>query len=114
MSWTTQNDTGSWGSAPSSSPSPWGGFEEVEARAPRKAYLPAGLDSTATVKELKVVQSQKNLGQSVFVAALEFENHEGERRTYDWVARLNERAYLAAIKSLVCSLNPEADPRSFG
>ena len=120
MTW----NNNSWGgstaasSSPSSSPSsstasPWDNFETVETRTARNDYLPAGLNTVATIKELKTVSSQKNLGQLVFVAVLEVE-HDGHRRCYDWVAKMSERPYLTAIKMLMCALNPEADPSSIG
>ena len=112
----TWNNNNSWTSTPAASTgaSPWDGFDAVETRTARNEYLPAGLNTVATVKELKTVMSQKNLGQQVFVAVLEIEDAEGQRRAYDWVAKMSERAYLTAIKSLMCALNPEADPSSIG
>lgn len=114
MTW----NTNSWNSAPSApsapSASPWEGFDVVETRPIRNGYLPAGLDTIATVKELKTVMSQKNIGQQVFVAVLEVEDENGMRRGYDWVAKMSERPYLTAIKSLMCALNPDADPSSIG
>lgn len=115
MTW--NNNTGnSWTSAPAapSGASPWDGFDVVETRTARNEYLPAGLNTVATVKELKTVMSQKNIGQQVFVAVLEVEDEDGRRRAYDWVAKMSERAYLTAIKSLMCALNPEAEPSSIG
>ena len=113
MTWNTNN---SWTSAPSApaGASPWDGFDAVETRTARNEYLPAGLNTAATIKELKTVMSQKNLGQQVFVAVLEIEGENGQRRAYDWVAKMSERPYLTAIKSLMCALNPEADPSSIG
>jgi len=109
MTWNTSNND-SW-NTPSSSV--WDGFENIEARRARNEYLPAGLEAVLSVVELKVVTSQKNPGQNVFVAVLEHEE-EGIKKRYDWLAKLSERAYLIAIKSLVCALNPEADESSFG
>ena len=105
-----------WNSNPSASwtgSSPWDGFEAIEAKKSRNDFLPPDLNTVATVKELKVVDSQKNIGQQVFIAVLEVETEEG-KRFYDWVAKMSERVYLQNIKSLVCALNPESDPNSFG
>lgn len=111
----TWNQNSSWTSAPAtSSSSPWDNFDTVEARTARNEYLPPNLNTVATVRELKTVASQKNIGQQVFVAVLEIEDNNGQRRTFDWVAKMSERPYLTAIKSLMCALNPEADPSSIG
>lgn len=115
MTWNT-NNTNSWAASPApvSAASPWDNFDTVETRTARNEYLPAGLNTVATVKELKTVQSQKNIGQQVFVAVLEVEDENGRRRSYDWVAKMTERPYLTAIKALMCALNPDADPSSIG
>ena len=126
MTWNQNGNGNGWGNAapsqnaqppqpqqPPQGGDPWANFESVEARAVRNPFLPAGIDAAATITELKVVNSQKNFGQKVFVAVLEVEL-EGERRAFDWVAKMSERPYLTAIKSLMCSINPEADPSDFG
>ena len=110
MTWNNDNTNNNWNSAPS----PWEGFEQVEARKSRNDFLPPDLDTVATIEELKVVQSQKNMGQQVFIAVLKTENEEGIVKHYDWVAKMTERVYLQNIKALVLALNPEADPNSFG
>ena len=116
----TWNNNNGWGNnsqngppQPQQSHDIWAGFEGVETRPVRNPFLPAGIDSIASIRELKVVSSQKNVGQRVFVAVLEIEE-DGERRVFDWVAKMSERPYLSAIKSLMCSINPEADPSHFG
>ena len=114
MTWNTNPNGGAWGpSSDTQSADIWGGFKDIPARPARNAFLPAGLNTIATIEELKVVSSQKNVGQKVFVAVLSVEQ-DGERFSYDWVAKMTERPYLQAIKSLMCSLNPEADPSYFG
>jgi hypothetical protein len=111
MSWENQNNDG-WTQAP---PSPWDNFENVEAKQARNSYIPAGLEGTVRIVELKTVYSKKNNNRPVFVASLAVEecaDHE-QGIVYDWVAKADENAYLMSIKSLICALNPEADPRSF-
>lgn len=107
MSWNTNNI--GWQGA-----SVWEGFENIEAKKGKNEYLPVDIDSVMTVEELKVVQSMKNPGQNVFVAVLSMQDENGTKKSYDWVAKMTERAYLIAIKSLVCAINPEADASHFG
>lgn len=119
MNWDNQNQNqwgqaqnNDWGQAQTQA-SPWDGFEQIETRPARNEWVPAGLNTVAKVVSLKTVKSQKNIGQMVFVATISIENEGGEVH-YDWVAKLNERAYLSNVKSLVCALNPDAPPSSFG
>lgn len=111
MSWENNNNDG-WTQA---QPSPWDNFENVEAKQARNSYIPAGLEGTMRVVELKTVYSRKNNNRPIFVASLAVEECAGEEKgiVYDWVAKADENAYLMSIKSLICALNPEADPRSF-
>jgi len=88
----------------------WDNFETVDTTPNRNGYLPPNLDTHVTIIELKVIQSVKNNNRPVFVATIETE--EGAR--YDWVAKADERPYLQNIKALVCAINPQGDPRSFG
>jgi hypothetical protein len=108
MTWNTSNT--SWDSP---NTSVWDGFETIEARRARNDFLPVDMEAVMSIVELKVVASKKNPGQTVFVAVLEHEEN-GIKKRYDWLAKLSERAYLIAIKSLVCALNPDADESSFG
>lgn len=103
-----------WGTPNTTNSNPWDGFDQIETRPARNAYLPSGLNCEAKIIELKTVKSQKNMGQLVFVAVVEIENFDGQREHYDWVAKMGERAYLVAIKSLMCAINPEADPSQIG
>ena len=95
----------------------WDGFENVETSSDRNGYLPAGINGIATMVSLKTITSKMS-GQPVFVAEVEID---GSR--FDWIAKLPrvagnptmaEQMYLRNVKSLVCALNPSADPRSFG
>jgi len=95
--------------APTTS-SVWDNFETIDTTPARNGYLPPNLDTHVTIVELKTIQSVKNNNRPVFIATIETE--EGSR--YDWVAKADERPYLQNIKALVCALNPEGDPRSFG
>ena len=111
--WNTNND--GWGSTPTQNKSSvWDSFEEIEPKRAKNDYLPAGIDSTVKITEMKVIQSVKNNNRPMFIASIELLDGELIGRRYDWVAKADERAYLQNIKSLVCALNPQGDPRSFG
>lgn len=99
-------------SAPAQGGSVWDNFEDIESPAQRNGYVPAGVDSDVRIIELKVIQSIKNNNRPVFVATVELVDE--ARNRYDWVAKADERPYLQNIKALVCAINPEGDPRSFG
>jgi hypothetical protein len=90
----------------------WDNFENVDSPAQRNGYVPAGINSAVKIIELKVIQSVKNNNRPVFVATVEIMDE--TRARYDWVAKADERPYLQNIKALVCAINPEGDPRSFG
>ena len=98
--------------APAQGSSIWDNFEDIESPAQRNGYVPAGIDSAVKIIELKVIQSVKNNNRPVFVATVE--TLDENRARYDWVAKADERPYLQNIKALVCAINPEGDPRSFG
>lgn len=98
--------------APAQGSSIWDNFEDVESPAQRNGYVPAGIDSAVKIIELKVIQSVKNNNRPIFVATVE--TLDEARARYDWVAKADERPYLQNIKALVCAINPEGDPRSFG
>lgn len=115
MSWENQNNNNNNDGWSQVQASPWDNFENVEAKTARNSYIPAGLEGTMRVVELKTVYSRKNNNRPVFVASLAVEDCADEEKgiVFDWVAKADENAYLMSIKSLICALNPEADPRSF-
>jgi hypothetical protein len=112
--WNNWNNAGDeWNqnqTAGNNNPSPWDNFETVESSRDKNAYVPADLDESVKVIELKTIQSVKNNNRPVFIATVE--TAAGIR--YDWVAKADERPYLQNIKALVMALNPEGDPRTFG
>ena len=111
--WNTNND--GWGSNPvNNKQSGWDSFEQIEPKRAKNDYLPAGIDGTVKICEMKVIQSIKNNNRPMFIASIEIIDGEEAGRRYDWVAKADERAYLQNIKSLVCALNPQGDPRTFG
>ena len=114
--WNTNND--GWG-APSTNNqtgSVWDSFETIEPKRAKNDYLPAGVDGVFKIIEMKVIQSVKNNNRPMFIASIELIDGVGGEsgQRWDWVAKADERAYLQNIKSLVCALNPQADPRTFG
>lgn len=116
---TAQNAQNGWGNAPQTQaqapaqgPSIWDNFEEIDTTPQRNGYIPPGLDCDAEIIELKVIQSVKNNNRPVFIATIQVCDETNAR--YDWVAKADERPYLQNIKALVCALNPNGDPRSFG
>jgi hypothetical protein len=117
--WNNQNNGGGgWGSAPSApvGGSPWDNFESIEPASARNGYIPAGLEGVLEVIDLKVVSSKKNNNRPVFIASFKAVAVPGVEVgvCWDWVAKADERPYLINIKALICALNPEGDPRSFG
>lgn len=108
------NNEGNWGS--SHIQSPWDNFEEIEPKRAKNEYVPAGVNGIVEIVHMKTVQSIKNNNRPIFVASIELiEGTGGEIGTrWDWVAKADERAYLQNIKTLICSLNPDGDPASFG
>jgi hypothetical protein len=121
MSWNTQNNNQGWGAAPAApmggaQPSPWDNFGSIEAAHARNGYIPAGFAGELEVLELKVVSSAKNNNRPVFVASFRAIAVPSVEPVvcWDWVAKADERPYLINIKALVCALNPNGDPRSFG
>ncbi len=127
MSW-DNNKTDAWNQTssnafhqpqnPSQGASIWENFSDVETSPQRNGYVPPNIDSNVRVIELKVVYSVKNNNRPVFIATIETIelSHEGSQgsQRFDWVAKADERPYLQNIKALVCAMNPEGDPRSFG
>ena len=106
----------SWDNTPNKI-SPWDNFEEVDPKQARNNYIPAGVQGIVKVVELKVIYSKKNNNRPIFVASLAVEDcgedHE-KGLVWDWVAKADEKPYQMNIKSLVCAINPDSDPRSFG
>tara|TARA_Y100001937_G_scaffold128569_1_gene205937 strand:- start:3141 stop:3644 length:504 start_codon:yes stop_codon:yes gene_type:complete len=90
----------------------WDNFENVDTAPQRNGYVPPNLDCNVKIVELKTIQSIKNNNRPVFIATIETIEETPNR--YDWVAKADERPYLQNIKALVCAINPEGDPRSFG
>jgi len=121
MTWNNQNNNQGWGAAPAAptggaQPSPWDNFGSIEAAHARNGYIPAGFAGELEVLELKVVSSAKNNNRPVFVASFRAIAVPSVEPVvcWDWVAKADERPYLINIKALVCALNPNGDPRSFG
>lgn len=112
--WNTNNN--GWGAPQQATGSVWDSFEEIEPKRAKNDYLPAGVDGVVKIIEMKVIQSVKNNNRPMFIASIELVEGIGGQagQRWDWVAKADERAYLQNIKSLICSLNPEGDPRSFG
>tara|TARA_Y100000114_G_scaffold62943_1_gene57688 strand:- start:1783 stop:2298 length:516 start_codon:yes stop_codon:yes gene_type:complete len=96
----------------------WDNFETIETSPQRNAYVPANIDSNVKIVELKTIYSIKNNNRPVFVATIELQNSKTDEtqvtQRFDWVAKADERPYLQNIKALICAINPEGDPRSFG
>lgn len=120
MTWTNNDNQGGWGGsaaggATGGGASIWAGFETLQVSPSRAPYIPAGFSGVLVVDELKVISSAKNRGRPVFVASfIEASGEgEGEGARYDWVAKADEESYMRAIKSLMCALNPAADPATF-
>ncbi|MBM4290093.1 MAG: hypothetical protein FJ138_00480 [Deltaproteobacteria bacterium] len=120
MTWNQNNNQG-WGAAPAApmggaQPSPWDNFGSIEAAPARNGYIPAGFAGELEVLELKVVSSAKNNNRPIFVASFRAIAVPSVEPVvcWDWVAKADERPYLINIKALVCALNPNGDPRSFG
>lgn len=97
---------------PTQGTSIWDNFESVDTAPQRNGYVPPNLDLNVRIIELKTIQSIKNNNRPVFIATIETIEETPNR--YDWVAKADERPYLQNIKALVCAINPEGDPRSFG
>lgn len=121
MTWNNQNNNQGWGAAPAApmggaQPSPWDNFGSIEAAHARNGYIPAGFAGELEVLELKVVSSAKNNNRPIFVASFRAIAVPSVEPVvcWDWVAKADERPYLINIKALVCALNPNGDPRSFG
>lgn len=108
-SWNNNNET--W----SSQASPWDNFETVDPKQSRNDYIPAGIEGTVKIAELKVIYSKKNNNRPIFVASFAVENCADYEKgiCWDWVAKADEVPYQMSIKSLVCAINPDVDPRSF-
>lgn len=118
MTWNNNNNQGGRGSWAAASVvdggiSIWAGFETLQVSPSRAPYIPAGFSGVLVVDELKVISSAKNRGRPVFVASFIEASGEGEGARYDWVAKADEESYMRAIKSLMCALNPAADPATF-
>ena len=95
----------------------WDNFETVETSPQRNGYVPPNLDCNVKIIELKTIHSIKNNNRPVFVATIETQGSPDEgqiTQRFDWVAKADERPYLQNIKALVCAMNPQGDPRSFG
>lgn len=111
--WNNQNST--W-NAPQPQVSPWDNFADVDPKQARNDYIPADVEGIVKVAELKTIVSRKNNNRPIFVASFAVDNC-GENYekgiVWDWVAKADELPYQMSIKSLVCAINPDADPRSF-
>jgi hypothetical protein len=105
-----------WGNAPQQQQtqggSIWDNFEEIDTTPQRNGYIPPNLDCDVEIVEMKVIQSIKNNNRPIFIATVQTLEEAPAR--YDWVAKADERPYLQNIKALICGLNPNGDPRSFG
>ena len=115
--WNQASDA-AWNQGQNQGASIWDNFETVETSPQRNGYVPPNLDCNVKIIELKTIHSIKNNNRPVFVATIETQGSspdEGQiTQRFDWVAKADERPYLQNIKALVCAMNPEGDPRSFG